>query len=83
VSDTTIAVGVSFVATIDAGGECLGSSPTFGPEHEQAMWFTADTTIVSVDSTTGLVTGKSIGSATVRPDRSVTTGPKVISVHVH
>ena len=62
--DTTIAVGQSFVIIYQDGGTCGGritdanyhTVPTTG-------WYTPDTLIVRVDSVTGRVTGRAVGTA--------------------
>ena len=79
VTERTIAVGESFVATYEEGGSCSGS---FEPVPDRVRWSTAETTIVDVDSLTGRVTGKHVGDALVVPSFGVTTGPLSLLVHV-
>lgn len=47
VTEQTIAVGQSFVATYEEGGSCNGS---FEPVPGRVQWSTAETTVVDVDS---------------------------------
>jgi hypothetical protein len=79
VTERTIAVGQSFVATYEEGGSCNGS---FEPVPGRVQWSTAETTVVDVDSLTGRVTGKRVGDALVVPNIGVTTGPLSLLVHV-
>ena len=79
VTERTIAVGQSFVATYEEGGSCSGS---FEPVPDRVQWSTRETTVVGVDSLTGRVTGKGVGDALVVPNVGVTTGPLSVLVHV-
>jgi hypothetical protein len=78
-TEQTIRIGASFVASYEEGGSC---SNTFAPVTGRTTWASAETTIVTVDSITGQVTGKRIGDALVVPSSWVTTGPQSILVHV-
>lgn len=75
-TERTIAVGQSFIATVEEGGTC---NTTFTPAPGRARWSSSDTTIVVVDSTTGRVTGKRIGDANVVPHYGVSLN---LLVHV-
>ena len=79
VTERTIHVGESFVATYEEGGSC---SNTFAPVSDRVRWTSAETTVVAVDSVTGRVTGKALGDALVVPSLWVTTGPQSVLVHV-
>src|SRR5262245_21796374 len=65
-SDTTISVGQSFVARYYEGGMCVGDEDSRHLELLPiASWYSLDTTIVTVDSTTGRVTGRATGNGRV------------------
>ena len=82
ITERTIAVGESFVATYELGGSCSNFEPVADPTSIGLRWASAETAIVAVDSLTGRVTGKQIGDALVVPSQSVTTGPMSLLVHV-
>ncbi|MFD0984272.1 T9SS type B sorting domain-containing protein, partial [Flavobacterium myungsuense] len=44
---------------------CLGFSPTFSSTSNGGSWISSDTAIATVNSTTGIVTGVSVGTATI------------------
>ena len=79
VTDKTIAVGQSFVAVYEEGGSC---DNVFEPRPERSRWTTADTTIVSVDSVSGRITGLRVGDARVTPTAYIFRGPTSVLVHV-
>jgi len=76
--DTTIAVGQSFVAHYEEGGACDPAHITAADYHEVPIhtWQSSDTLVATVDSATGLVTGRAAG------DAQITGAPIPISVHV-
>jgi len=83
-TDVTIQVGASFTASYEEGGSCGGSSAPdpAGWRAVATRWRSADTTVISLDSLSGQVTGLKVGDAQVAPVNGVTTGPAVIQVHV-
>ena len=58
-------MGQSFVVIYQDGGMCLGERITDANYHTVPTtgWYTPDTLIVRVDSLTGRVTGRAVGSA--------------------
>lgn len=69
-SDTTIPVRTSFVARYQEGGTC----GDIGDAHYQTIavtWFTSDSAIVSLDSTTGSIVGRAVGDAHVTTSRGL------------
>lgn len=76
-TERTIAVGQSFSVIVEEGGSCTNISR---PSGGQVRWSSSDTSIVRVDSASGLVTGKRIGDATVVPNTH--TEPLSLLVHV-
>ncbi len=79
ITETTIAIGQTFVASYQETGSCGG---TFADAPEKTRWRTADTAFVSLDSLTGRVIGRRVGDAHLTPTASVTTGPTSILIHV-
>jgi hypothetical protein len=78
--DSTIAVGQALTVRLESGGYCAGQSPTAATyQPVAAHWTTLDTVIVSLDSLTGVVTGRRSGDAHVTP--TVQLGG-IVTVHV-
>ena len=66
-ADITIAVGQGYFVKYQTGGTCEPYRPPQDENYKDtaAIWYTPDTLVVRVDSTTGLVTGRAIGDAKV------------------
>ena len=62
----TIAVGQQFLPEYQEGDSCRGGNISDADYHATpSRWSTQDTTVVRVDSLTGLITGRRVGDARV------------------
>lgn len=79
ITERTLQVGDSFVASYEEGGVC---GADFTPTVGRVTWTTAERDILQVDSLSGTVTARRAGDALVVPSVPVTTGAQSILVHV-
>lgn len=67
--DTTLSVGGTVtVRSVSRQGYCSGDSPLPPETVRSTRWHLTDTTVVRLDTLTGLVTGRAVGIANVTDD---------------